>query len=260
MTAYSYLRFSSPRQEWGDSQRRQAEKSVKYCERKQLHLDADLKFWDKGISGFHSKNLTEGALGRFLRAVKGGDGKPKTIKTPCILVVEALDRLSRDTLDEAFSLFLDLIRAGVEIHTLDPEVQYTRQSIKENPVHIMLAINDLWRANRESERRANLSKDNWQQKRRIAADKVMTRMVPHWLEAVEDVVETKPGADPVYMIRILPASSSASLPLPSGSGCFVPGRKQVFPAVACRSKGMPCFTQKSSTSSSCLSWSATRIK
>ena len=190
VTAYSYLRFSTPRQQWGDSQRRQADNSAGYCKRKELHLDTALKFYDKGVSGFHGKNLTEGALGRFLTAVKA-----KTIKTPCAFVVESLDRLSRDTLDEAFFLFLDLIRAGVEIHTLNPEMQYTRQSIKENPAHIMLAVNDLWRANRESETKSYRSRENWNRKRQIATGKVMTKMVPHWLEVVDGVIRTKPGAD-----------------------------------------------------------------
>ena len=156
LTAYSYLRFSTPRQQWGDSQRRQATNSAAYCERKKLDLNTVVKFYDKGVSGFHSKNLTEGALGRFLTAIK-----EKKIKTPCALVVESLDRLSRDTLDEAFYLFLDLIRAGVEIHTLNPEVQYSKQSVKENPAHIMLAVNDLWRANRESETKSYRSRENW---------------------------------------------------------------------------------------------------
>jgi DNA invertase Pin-like site-specific DNA recombinase len=197
LTAYSYLRFSTPRQQWGDSQRRQATNSTAYCERKKLDLDTAIKFYDKGVSGFHSKNLTEGALGRFLTAVK-----EKTIKTPCALVVESLDRLSRDTLDEAFFLFLDLIRAGVEIHTLNPEVQYTRQSVKENPAHIMLAVNDLWRANRESETKSYRSRENWVRKRQTAADKVMTTKVPHWLEVVDGSIRVKPGAEKTVLLMV----------------------------------------------------------
>ena len=194
LTAYSYLRFSTPRQQWGDSQRRQATNSAAYCERKKLDLNTVIKFYDKGVSGFHSKNLTEGALGRFLTAIK-----EKKIKTPCALVVESLDRLSRDTLDEAFYLFLDLIRAGVEIHTLNPEVQYSKQSVKENPAHIMLAVNDLWRANRESETKSYRSRENWIRKRQMATDKVMTKKVPHWLEVVDGVIQVKPGVERIVL-------------------------------------------------------------
>jgi DNA invertase Pin-like site-specific DNA recombinase len=192
MIAYSYLRFSTPRQQWGDSQRRQSVNSAKYAEKMGLTLDAALRFWDRGVSGFHSKNLTEGALGRFLESIK-----TRKIRTPCALIVESLDRLSRDTLDEAFYLFLDLIRAGVVIHTLNPEVQYSRQSVKENPAHIMLAVNDLWRANRESETKSYRSRQNWIKKRQDARQKILTKRVPHWLEVVDEQICIKSGADRV---------------------------------------------------------------
>ena len=105
------------------------------------------------------------------------------------------NRLSRDTLDEAFYSFLDLIRAGVEIHTLNPEVQYSRQSVKDNPAHIMLAVNDLWRANRESETKSYRSRENWMKKRQDALTKILTKKVPHWLEVVDGHICIKPGAD-----------------------------------------------------------------
>lgn len=191
-TAYSYLRFSTPRQQWGDSQRRQSVESAKYAERMGLTLDTTIRFWDKGVSGFHSKNLTDGALGRFQDAVKS-----KKITTPCVLVVESLDRISRDTLDEAFFLFLDLIRAGVEIHTLTPEVQYSRANIRENATHLMLAVSDLWRANRESATKSYRSRQNWIKKRQDAKTKIMTKKVPHWLEVIDDTICIKPGADKI---------------------------------------------------------------
>ena len=45
---------------------------------------------DEGLSAFHQKHVTKGALGTFLAAVEAGKVPPGSV-----LIVEALDRLSR---------------------------------------------------------------------------------------------------------------------------------------------------------------------
>ena len=51
-TAYSYIRFSSTRQEEGDSLRRQIEAASKYAEQNNLSLDTTLNLRDLGVSAF----------------------------------------------------------------------------------------------------------------------------------------------------------------------------------------------------------------
>src|SRR5262249_429406 len=48
--AYSYLRFSTPEQMKGDSQRRQLEAARSYALEKGLELDEELTFHDLGVS------------------------------------------------------------------------------------------------------------------------------------------------------------------------------------------------------------------
>ena len=50
--AYSYLRFSTPEQLKGDSQRRQLEAARAYALEQGLELDESLTFQDLGVSGF----------------------------------------------------------------------------------------------------------------------------------------------------------------------------------------------------------------
>src|ERR1019366_5066221 len=105
-----------------------------------------------------------GKLGAFL-----ADIKSETVKAGDVLVVESLDRLSRQDIDDAYDLFRGILRAGVEIVTLDPKRHYTRESLKQitgiiEPLVIMA------RANEESARKSSRGKDVWMGRREAAKD------------------------------------------------------------------------------------------
>ena len=70
-------------------------------------MDEDLALSDLGISAFKGKNATEGALAAFLIAAKEG-----RIPRGSILLVESLDRLSRNTITDAVALLTSIVRAG----------------------------------------------------------------------------------------------------------------------------------------------------
>src|SRR5262249_43539901 len=89
---YSYIRFSTPEKASGDSHRRQAELSNRYAEEQVLNLDTFLSLCDLGVSGFTGENRRKGALALFLKAVETGK-----VPAGSFLLVESLDRLSRDT-------------------------------------------------------------------------------------------------------------------------------------------------------------------
>ena len=88
--AYSYLRFSTPEQQKGDSFRRQASMAESYALKKGLNLDSALTFHDLGVSAFKGANAETGRLADFLEAVRAG-----LVPQGSFLLVEALDRLSR---------------------------------------------------------------------------------------------------------------------------------------------------------------------
>ena len=98
--AYSYIRFSSEKQRRGDSLRRQLEDSEAYAAANGLKIDDTLKFRDEGLSAYDGTNLEKGALGRFIEAVKIG-----RIERGSHLLVESLDRLSRQKVDVALRMF-----------------------------------------------------------------------------------------------------------------------------------------------------------
>ncbi|MBE1425301.1 DNA invertase Pin-like site-specific DNA recombinase [Desulfomicrobium macestii] len=111
--AYSYVRFSTPDQMKGDSFRRQAEASRRYADENGLELDESLTFHDLGVSAFRGRNIEDGALGSFLDAVDQDRVKPGSY-----LLVESLDRLSRQSAYRAFRQFSAILDKGVNIITL----------------------------------------------------------------------------------------------------------------------------------------------
>src|SRR5262245_59211221 len=114
--AYSYLRFSKPDQAEGDSLRRQTadeDGPADWCRRNNVRLDTSITLRDCGKSaytGAHRKNPDRHALAAFLKMVE--DGK---IPRGSYLIVENLDRLSREHIRPALTLLLNLIEAGVQI-------------------------------------------------------------------------------------------------------------------------------------------------
>src|SRR3954451_22952342 len=111
--AYSYVRMSTDLQLKGDSLRRQLEASASYAAANGLDLVDDARLEDIGISAFKGANVAEGALGRFLEAAKGGQ-----IPAGSFLLVESLDRLSRQEVHKSLTIFLSIVDAGVNIVTL----------------------------------------------------------------------------------------------------------------------------------------------
>ena len=142
--AYSYLRFSTPSQLEGDSLRRQTEAARDYAEHHGLEL-ADLTFRDLGVSAFRGTNATEGALGAFIGAVDSGK-----VKEGSYLLVESLDRLSRNKIMAALNQFSDLLAKGIKIVTLSDGQRYTSESL-DNLTGLMVPLVTMARANDESE-------------------------------------------------------------------------------------------------------------
>ncbi len=64
--AFSYIRFSSKKQQKGESFRRQAEFAVEVCRENGWVLDETLTLNDLGVSAFRGNNAKVGALAEFL--------------------------------------------------------------------------------------------------------------------------------------------------------------------------------------------------
>jgi len=181
--AYSYLRFSTPEQAKGDSRRRQTAAAEAYARAQGLILDDTLRLSDEGLSGFSGANVRKGALGQFLRAVDDG-----LVPEGSYLLVESLDRVSRQNPWDAFPIFQQIINAGVILVTLQDGKVYTREDMRSNPLKILESLFVMIRANEESETKSRRLRSVWQQKRDQASQaaqaeppKPLTAKAPAWL-------------------------------------------------------------------------------
>jgi hypothetical protein len=111
--AISYIRFSSAQQSEGDSLRRQLEMTRTYAATYSLLLDESLTYRDLGVSGWKGKNRTEGMLKALLDGIKAGRVRPGTA-----LLVERLDRLTREGFMTGVTLMMDILKAGIEVHSV----------------------------------------------------------------------------------------------------------------------------------------------
>jgi DNA invertase Pin-like site-specific DNA recombinase len=175
-TAYSYLRFSSPAQADGDSFRRQTQGTLDWCKRHDVQLDIGRTYQDRGRSGYHGRHLKPGAeLRAFLDQVEQGQ-----IDSGSILILENLDRLSRQSPWISFPILCGIINAGIEVVTLSPfETRYRASDIGA----LYSAMNELSRGFSESKSKSDRGLANWSAKRQVARmqGKLMTKHVPGWV-------------------------------------------------------------------------------
>lgn len=144
---YSYIRFSSARQADSSSFERQTKTAKEIAAKYDLELVTS--YQDLGVSAFKGANSKTGALARFL------DEIGRTVPVGSWLVVENLDRLSRQSIIEAQELFLSIIRRGITIVTgMDGKV-YSKESVNANPLDLLLSVMMFARANEESQTKRN---------------------------------------------------------------------------------------------------------
>jgi len=173
--AYSYIRMSTNIQLKGDSLRRQLELSKKHADENDLELVSSYE--DIGVSGFGTDNVEKGFFGVFLKAIQDGE-----IKAGSILLVESLDRLSRDDVLSAFSQFSQILNNDIEIRTLTDNQIYTKKSINNNVGQLFTSIGIMLRANDESKIKSIRLKSTWENKRNNLNIKKYTSLAPSWLK------------------------------------------------------------------------------
>lgn len=189
--AYSYIRFSSPEQAKGDSYRRQQAAAKRFCEANGLELaqSKEYTFFDQGKSAFTAKHLDdEGQLKRFNDLVDTGDIAPGSY-----LLVESLDRLSREKVQLALPRFLDLLNKGIKVVTLTDNRVYDGQGA-DISTDLIISITLMMRGHEESSTKSVRVGEAWKQKKKEAREKNKPRgrACPAWLTLEEDGYQLNP--------------------------------------------------------------------
>ncbi|MCC4854833.1 recombinase family protein [Vibrio lentus] len=121
---YSYKRFSSVEQKKGNSLERQNNYAIEIAKKYKLKLNEDLDMTDEALLAFHDEHVSKGVLGTFIKAVQDG-----AVASGSILIVESLDRLSRQLPLQAQMQFNDLLEIDITIITATDSQVYNKQCI-----------------------------------------------------------------------------------------------------------------------------------
>jgi DNA invertase Pin-like site-specific DNA recombinase len=178
--AISYLRCSTPEQAQGDSIRRQIEAAEEYARKHGFDLDRSITFHDEGLSGYSGANRRKGKLRLLLDRTRQG-----LIPKGTALLVENIDRLSREHPLDSFELIKELVSAGIQIHTIANGRVYTDESLRSDFTSMLLLTFELGRGCGESDRKSYLLLQTWKQKRSNLAQKKLTSICPQWLQLDE---------------------------------------------------------------------------
>lgn len=180
--AYSYVRFSTPEQAKGHSLQRQSEAAQAWAVKNGVLLDDELTFEDKGVSGFHGANRETGALGVFLERVRDG-----TIPRGSWLLVENLDRISRQSARKAVRAIEDIVEAGITVVDLsDGGREYSAETLDRDQFLFVMMVLKFIRANEESVTKGvRVAKAHAARRQKFAGQekltKPYTRRLPAWI-------------------------------------------------------------------------------
>lgn len=227
--AYSYIRFSSVKQERGDSVARQTRLSADYAAKHGLSLDVDLNMRDLGVSAFDRSNLEKGALGQFLKLVESG-----SIPRGSYLLVESLDRLSRDKVMDALTIFLNILKAGISIVTLADDQVYSHEKANQNMASLVMSIVIMSRANEESAIKSHRIRSSWDAKRKNLANKRLTKRCPYWLRPTTDEKSFEFIPERVEIVRRIFKMSNEGVGSPTIVKMF---NKEGIPVFSTKSNG-----------------------
>jgi hypothetical protein len=162
------------------------EKAAKYAAEHGLTLDTELNLSDLGVSAYRQSNAKKGALGDFLKAVADGH-----VARGSYLLIENMDRLTRDEIVGATGLFLQLIGDGIVVVTLTNNEVFSQDRFQREPWAMHLIVAELTRANQESARKSQLVGDAKRRKKQQLIEqglngKPYTRQTPAWIRWDDD--------------------------------------------------------------------------
>ncbi len=168
--AFSYLRFSTPEQSLGDSERRQLQAAQAYCERNGLRLVDGAA--DRGLSAFHGRNHSNGALGALLKRMRPGD----------TLIIEDCDRWSREPVLESLNRLQAEVRKGIEVVFLRTGTCVNASNFNDLGTLVPAFFSGIL-ANEESRKKGERVKASWDEKRKAlkAGKPVELSCQPKWL-------------------------------------------------------------------------------
>ena len=181
MDAIAYIRWSTQDQSRGDSEQRQQQLAKVTCEQRKWTLTEIVI--ENGKSAYHGRHRADG--GKFAEIEKRAAlGELRGMA----LLVEQLDRLSRQEPLEGLNLLSSLTKAGMTVVETTSGSTWTEESVKENWTTLLTAFIRAGLAFDESFKKAGRIRSAWRTTQTAGltrAGKPDPRISPNWIEVVD---------------------------------------------------------------------------
>lgn len=207
MDAIGYVRWSSEQQSRGDSEKRQVELIAAACTRNSWTLVETLI--ENGKSAYHGKNRQDGSkLNEIEKRAAAGELAGK------VLIVEQMDRLSRQQPLESVNLLSTLTKSGLLIHESSTGVTYDAQTTQEKWQDLLIAFIRAGIAFEESLKKSKRLKAAWRSRQADPHTKPDSRLCPSWIEVRDgtyQIVESKADVVRGIFQRVIDGHSLRSI-------------------------------------------------
>ncbi|WP_095068021.1 recombinase family protein [Pseudomonas sp. Irchel 3A18] len=172
--AYAYVRWSTAEQgeEGRDSHSRQITPLQAFTEAKGVPVVETVI--DKGISAFRGANARIGQLKGLLDRVENGE-----IERGDYIIVESIDRLTRQKLTDSVDLIQSILKKGVRLHTVFDNKTYSYDDPSRDLETLILVGVIAKRAHEESETKSKRLKSSWLKKRDAAETTIIRKQCPY---------------------------------------------------------------------------------
>jgi DNA invertase Pin-like site-specific DNA recombinase len=181
---YVYRRWSTDLQTAGDSGRRQSDRAQQWCKERGLTITAEET--DDGTSAYRGRNRRKGSpLDRLIQRLKPTD----------YLVVEDIDRLTRQDWLTGSNLVADIVDRGARLVTLDNGNEIDAERFRRDPGCFLPAILRNHLGHDEDNKKANRARESWAARMRALGNGTAANLhLPCWLRWNYEV--NKPELDP----------------------------------------------------------------
>jgi len=162
-------------------------------------IPQDRTFSDLGISAFEGNNRLKGELAEFMTLAKDN----RLAEYP-VLVLESLDRFSRQDIDESEPAVMDLLRAGVAIHVKFTGQTFTRTSTVElgDRIQILVALKAAHNYSMQLSERVKSAKDKKLERFANGETVNLSDYAPRWIQWNKDTKQLELN-DRAKAVRII---------------------------------------------------------
>ncbi|QNI04461.1 recombinase family protein [Halomonas sp. SH5A2] len=163
MKAIAYVRYSSAVQSKGDSIDRQTSPLEAFEAR--FNVKIDEIYTDEAVSSYTGDNIKKGRFSEILEKIESGE-----IEKGSFLIVESIDRISRQSIDITSDILYSILNKGINIYTTNDERLYSKEDENRDLENYLMIGLIAKRSHEESKTKSKRRKSAWNKAKRLAEE------------------------------------------------------------------------------------------